>query len=48
MDLAIYWNSEIEERKWKYSILMSMREKNNDYDTLLENVANLYSDFNYP
>ncbi|MGG5735664.1 MULTISPECIES: DUF2247 family protein [Bacillus cereus group] len=48
MDLAIHWNSEIEQRKWKYSILMSMREKNNDYDTLLENVANLYSDFNYP
>ncbi|WP_261377511.1 DUF2247 family protein [Bacillus paramycoides] len=48
IDLAIYWNSEIEERKWKYSIIMSMKEKNNDYDTLLENVANLYSDFNYP
>lgn len=22
--------------------------KNNDYDALLENIANLYSDFNYP
>ena len=48
MDLAIHRNSDVEERKWKYCILMSMREKNNDYDALLENVANLYSDFNYP
>ncbi|XKK19886.1 DUF2247 family protein [Bacillus sp. A17A.1] len=48
MDLAIRWNGDIEERKWRYCILMYMREKNNDYNTLLENVANLYSDFNYP
>lgn len=48
MDLAIPWNDDVEERKWKYCILMSMREKNNDYDALLENIANLYSDFNYP
>ncbi|MEK4745717.1 DUF2247 family protein [Bacillus sp. FSL E2-8895] len=27
MDLAIPWNGDVEERKWKYCILMSMREK---------------------
>lgn len=47
-DLECDNNLLLEERKWRYCILRAVRKDAKDDNDLLEKVAKVYSDFNYP
>ncbi|MEO3943965.1 DUF2247 family protein [Gorillibacterium sp. CAU 1737] len=48
IDLKCNINFLLEERKWRYCILHAIRKDTEDGNVLLEKVAQVYSDFNYP
>ncbi|MDG5471394.1 DUF2247 family protein [Jeotgalibacillus sp. ET6] len=48
IDLKCNYNLLLEERKWRYCILKTIRKDTEDNKILLEKVTQVYSDFNYP
>ncbi|MBH0342694.1 hypothetical protein ABB08_11115 [Paenibacillus larvae] len=47
-DIGFNYDIQVENRKWRYCIIKNLRQVEKDNKILLEKVAEIYSDFDYP